>query len=166
LKSKKNLFGYPILVGDLIGYNPHHKWFGDVTLATPDGRVDGEMLKFGFGQSGGYDREGLTALLNSVAKADPHGIRCGSTVTNISLDEALIKNDDNFEKTVTLFENYFKMGGVHFQLTYVSKEELLCAKETPDDYKHLRVRVSGFSDYFVKLNESIQDDIIARTEQK
>jgi formate C-acetyltransferase len=166
LKGRRNLFGYPILIGDLIGYNPHHKWFGDVTLATPDGRCDGEMLKFGFGQSGGYDREGLTALLNSVAKADPHGIRCGSTVTNISLDEALIKNDDNFEKTVTLFENYFKMGGVHFQLTYVSKEDLICAKETPDDYKHLRVRVSGFSDYFVKLNEAIQDDIIARTEQK
>ncbi len=166
LNGKKNLFGYPILVGDLIGYNPHHKWFGDVTLATPDGRQDGEMLKFGFGQSGGYDREGLSALLNSIAKADPNGIRCGSTVTNISLDEALIKNDDNFEKTVTLFENYFKMGGVHFQLTYVSKEDLVCAKETPDDYKHLRVRVSGFSDYFVKLNEAIQDDIIARTEQK
>jgi pyruvate-formate lyase len=28
------------------------------------------------------------------------------------------------------------------------------------------VRVTGFSDYFVKLNEAIQDDIIARTEQK
>ena len=166
LKGKRNLFGYPILVGDLIGYNEHHKWFGEKTPATPDGRYDGEMLKFGFTQSGGYDREGLSALLNSIAKADPKGIRCGSTVTNISLDEALIKNDDNFEKTVALFENYFKMGGVHFQLTYVSKEDLVCAKETPDDYKHLRVRVSGFSDYFVKLNESIQDDIIARTEQK
>ena len=166
LKDKKNLFGYPILVGDLLGYNIHHKWFGDKTLATPDGRYDGEMLKFGFGQSGGYDREGLSALLNSVAKADPRGVRCGSTVTNISLDEALIKNDDNFEKTVTLFENYFKMGGVHFQLTYVSRDDLVCAKETPDDYKHLRVRVSGFSDYFVKLDEAIQDDVISRTEQK
>ena len=46
------------------------------------------------------------------------------------------------------------------------QEELIKAKSTPDDYKHLRVRVSGFSDYFVKLNEALQDDIIARTEQK
>lgn len=166
LQGRRNLFGYPILIGDLIGYNPHHKWFGDVTLATPDGRVDGEMLKFGFGQSGGNDREGLSALLNSVAKADPHGIRCGSTVTNIMLDEQLIKNDDNFEKTVDLFITYFHNGGVHFQLTYVSKEDLVCAKATPDDYKQLRVRVSGFSDYFVKLNEAIQDDIIDRTTKK
>ena len=42
---------------------------------------------------------------------------------------------------------------------------LICAKEAPDDYKHLRVRVSGFSDYFVKLNEGLQDDIISRTVQ-
>ncbi|MBQ4323905.1 MAG: hypothetical protein IJC19_08185 [Clostridia bacterium] len=166
LLGKKNIFGYPILLGDLIGYNPHHKWFGECTKATPDGRCSGEMLKFGFGQSGGYDREGLTALLNSIAAADRHGIRCGSTVTNVTLDEALIKDDANFEKTVDLFRTYFEKGGVHFQLTYVSKKDLICAKETPDDYKHLRVRVSGFSDYFVKLNEAIQDDIIARTEQK
>ena len=90
------------------------------------------------------------------------GIGCGSTITNIMIDEQLIRNDDHFEKTVDLLETYFKMGGVHFQLTYVSKEDLINAKVTPEDYKNLRVRVSGFSDYFVKLNESIQDDIIKR----
>ena len=37
--------------------------YGKNTGATPDGRRDGEMLKFGIGQSAGYDREGLTALL-------------------------------------------------------------------------------------------------------
>lgn len=108
----------------------------------------------------------MSALLNSIAKVDPNAIGCGSTVTNITIYEQLIKNDDNFEKTVDLLLTYFQSGGVHFQLTYVSKEDLICAKATPDDYKHLRVRVSGFSDYFVKLNESIQDDIIARTEQQ
>ena len=166
LKNKTNLFGYHFLIGDLIGYHPHHKYFGLQTAATPDGRYNGDALKFGRGQSRGHDREGLSALLNSIAKADPTGIGCGSTVTNVSLDEALIKNDENFEKTVDLFLNYFENGGVHFQLTYVSKDDLICAQKTPDDYKHLRVRVSGFSDYFVKLNENLQDDIIARTEQK
>ena len=166
LKDKTNLYGYHWLIGDLLGYNIHHKWFGEKTLATPDGRYNGDMLKFGLGQSEGRDREGLSALLNSIAKVDPNGIGCGSTVTNITLDEQLIKNDDNFEKTVDLLLTYFQNGGVHFQLTYVSKDDLMCAKETPDEYKHLRVRVTGFSDYFVKLNEAIQDDIIARTEQK
>ena len=166
LKDKTNLHGRHWLIGDLIGYNVHHKWFGERTNATPDGRFKGDMLKFGLGQSEGHDRNGLSALLNSIAKIDPNGIGCGSTVTNITLDEQLVKNDDNFEKTVDLFINYFKNGGVHFQLTYVSKEDLLAAKVTPDEYKNLRVRVSGFSDYFVKLNEALQDDVIARTEQK
>jgi formate C-acetyltransferase len=166
LKDKTNLFGYHWLVGDLLGYNVHHKWFGKKTLATPDGRYAGDMLKFGLGQSEGKDRNGLSALLNSISKIDPNGIGCGSTVTNISLDEQLIKNDDYFEKTVDTFETYFKNGGVHFQLNYVSKEDLICAKKSPDEYKNLRVRVSGFSDYFVKLNEAIQDNVISRTEKR
>jgi formate C-acetyltransferase len=65
-----------------------------------------------------------------------------------------------------MFETYFKNGGVHFQLTYVSKEDLISAKKNPQDYKSLRVRVSGFSDYFTKLSSVIQDDIISRTEHK
>ncbi|MDO5311740.1 MAG: glycine radical domain-containing protein, partial [Clostridia bacterium] len=91
---------------------------------------------------------------------------CGSTVTNVSLDEKLIQNDEYFEKTVDLFEAYFKNGGVHFQITYVSKEDLLNAKKDPDKYKNLRVRVTGFSEYFVNLSESIQDNIIKRTIQE
>ncbi len=163
LKDKKNVFGYQWLIGDLLGYNEHHKWFGEKTKATPDGRFNGDLIKFGIGQSEGKDREGLTALLNSVAKLDPYGISCGSTVTNISLDEQLIKNDDYFEKVVDMFEAYFKNGGVHFQLTYVSKADLLAAQKDPEKYNSLRVRVTGFSDYFVNLQESIQNDIIKRT---
>ncbi|MBQ4509485.1 MAG: hypothetical protein II984_02070, partial [Clostridia bacterium] len=166
LKGRKNIFGYQWLIGDLLGYNEHHKWFGDNTKATPDGRFSGEMLKFGIGQSEGKDKNGLTALLNSIAHLDENAISCGSTVTNISIDKALIEKDENFSKTVDLFEEYFKQGGVHFQLTYVSKDDLIKAKKSPENYKNLRVRVTGFSDYFVKLKPSIQDDIIKRTEQK
>ena len=43
---------------------------------------------------------------------------------------------------------------------------MLNAKKAPEKYKNLRVRVSGFSDYFVNLNEPLQDDIIRRTIQK
>lgn len=163
IKDKTNLFGYHFLVGDLLGYNEHHRWFGEKTRATPDGRHSGELLKFGLGQSGGRDRSGLTALLNSIAATDKHSIGCGSTVSNISIDEQLIKNDANFEKTVELFETYFKNGGTHFQLTYVSREELIAAKLEPEKHNALRVRVTGFSDYFTNLRESIQDDIISRT---
>ena len=163
--STHNYLGKKRMFGNLVGYNEHNKFFGNGTKATPDGRFDGDMLTFGIGQGGGKDREGLTALLNSVAKCDPYFILTGPSVTNIMLDEQLIKKDESFEKLVYMFETYFKMGGTHFQLTYVSKEDLLNAQKNPDQYKSLRVRVSGFSDYFVFLNKGLQDDIISRTEK-
>ena len=158
-----NYLKKPWVFGNLIGYNEHNKFFGNNTKATPDGRFDGDMINFGIGQSEGKDRNGLTALLSSVAKCDPYSILTGPSVTNVLLDEQLVKKDENFEKLVYLFEAYFKMGGTHFQLTYVSKEDLINAKKTPDKYKNLRVRVSGFSDYFVFLNEGLKDEIIQRT---
>ena len=61
---------------------------------------------------------------------------------------------------------FLKLFCVHFcrEGTHVSKEDLIIAKKSLNDYKTLRVRVSGFSDYFVLLNEDLQDDIIKRTE--
>lgn len=164
LQTKRSCFGYPIGIGNLQGYNHHHQYFGALTRATPDGRYNGEMLKFGLGQSGGYDRNGLTALLASVAKCDKYHLMSGSNVTNIYLEESLIKDDENFEKTARLLDAYFDMGGTHFQLNYLSKADLIEAKTDPEKHKNLRVRVSGFSDYFTRLSESIQDDVIKRTE--
>lgn len=158
-----NYLNKKLVFGNLVGYNEHHKFFGNNTKATPDGRFDGDMINFGIGQSEGKDRNGLTALLSSVAKCGPYSILTGPSVTNVLLDEQLVKKDKNFEKLVYLFEAYFKMGGTHFQLTYVSKEDLINAKKTPDKYKNLRVRVSGFSDYFVFLSDGLQDEIIQRT---
>ena len=151
------------LFGNLIGYNEHNKFFGDKMHATPDGRYDGDIMNFGIGQTGGKDKEGLSALLNSVAKCDSNCIMTGPSVTNLMLDEALVNNDNNFEKLVVLLETYFKNGGTHFQLSYVSREDLINAKENPENYKNIRVRVSGFSDYFVVLNENLQNEIIDRT---
>lgn len=164
--GRQSNLGYRYLVGNLIGYNQHNKWFGDTTRATPDGRRSGDIISFGIGQSEGKDREGLSALLGSVAKLNINNpVLCGSTVTNVLLDEQLIKNDDNFEKLVKMFETYFKIGGLHFQLSYVSKKDLINAQKTPDKYKNLRVRVSGFSDYFIFLNGDLQDEIIRRTKK-
>ena len=151
------------IFGNLIGYNEHHKFFGEATKATPDGRHSGDALTFGIGQINGKDRSGLTALLSSVAKYDPNCIMTGPSVTNVMLDEKIVRDDAQFEKLVKLFESYFKAGGTHFQLTYVSRQDLLNAKVDPDKYKSLRVRVSGFSEYFVTLHTALQDEIIART---
>lgn len=163
-KDKTSLFGYHFIFGNLEGYHPHHQWFGEKTKATPDGRYAGDMMKFGLSQTGGYDREGLSALLNSIAKCDKYGIITGSSsVTNISLDEKLITDDSLFLKTAKMIETYLQTGGSQLQVNYVSAEQLKQAKIMPQEHKNLRVRVSGFSDYFVNLPDGLQDDIISRT---
>ncbi len=166
LPENRHCYGRRFIVGNLIGYNEHHKWFGEATAATPDGRRNGEPMSYGMGQGDNKDREGITALLNSIAKADPKGIMTGPSVTNVLIDDQLMKNDEFFDMVVLMFETYFKNGGTHFQLTYVSKEDLIAAKDEPDKYKNLRVRVSGFSDFFVNLNDALQDEIILRTVKK
>ena len=165
-EGRTDFFGHPLAFGNLTGYNPHFAWLGVNTKATPDGRVAGAALLFGGGQSGGKDRDGPTSLLLSVAHMDPTGVMCGNSIFNLSVDEAVVQNDESFEKLVTLVETYFREGGLHIQLNHVSAEVLRAAKKDPDAYKSVRVRVSGFSAYFVGLKEPIQDDVIARTEHK
>lgn len=162
VKTKKTVFGYPVLLGDHTGYNEHFKWFGQDTKATPDGRYAGEPLHYGLSQSGGKDRNDLTALLNAISKFDVQGLS-GATVTNLSLDEHLIRQDEYFEKTVDLLETYLRNGGMQFQLNYVSREELLEAQACPEKHRSLRVRVTGYSEYFNNLARTTQDSIVERT---
>ena len=163
IKNKRTVFGYPVLLGDHTGYQLHFKWFGEGTKATPDGRYNGEPLSYGISQTNAKARNGLTALMNAISKFDIHGIS-GATVTNFNLDPSYAKDNENFEKAVCLLEAFFKNGGIQFQLNHTSRDELLCAKANPNEYQHLKVRVTGYSDYFTRLNDVIQDSIIKRYE--
>lgn len=162
-KDRTDLFGTPLTYGNLTGYNPHFAVFGELTGATPDGRVAGSALSFGSGQAFGKEHDGATSHLLSVAQMDPTGIMCGNTIMNLTVDENTVRNGESFEKFVLLIETYFKAGGLHVQLNHVSREELIAAKAKPEEYKSLRVRVSGFSATFVSLDEHHQDNVIERT---
>ncbi len=163
--GKRTILGYPVLLGDHTGYPLHFKWFGEGTKATPDGRYSGEPLSYGISQTNAKARNGLTALMNAIAKFDPHGIS-GATVTNFNLDASYEKDDECFEKTVCMLETFLKNGGIQFQLNHINGEELLRAKDAPEQYGHLKVRVTGYSDYFTRLDGAIQDSIIRRYETK
>ena len=63
--NTENYLNKKWMFGNLIGYNEHHKFFGNATKATLDGRFDGDMISFGLGQGEGKDRSGVTSLLNS-----------------------------------------------------------------------------------------------------
>ena len=38
------------------------------------------------------------------------------------------------------------------------------AQEHPENYRDLMVRVAGFTQYWVEIGKSVQDELIARTE--
>ena len=63
-----------------------------------------------------------------------------------------------------LVETYFQLGGMEIQFNVVSRKTLLEAQNSPELYRDLVVRVSGFSAYFIDLDKVTQDEIIARTE--
>jgi formate C-acetyltransferase len=55
------------------------------------------------------------------------------------------------------------MDGHHIQFNVVDRKTLEQARQYPDDYRDLIVRVAGYSDYFVDLTAELQDEIIRRT---
>ncbi len=164
LSTRRDMFGHRLLLGAMDGYNPHSVWFGELTGATPDGRLAGDPFMVGIGQSNGKDRRGLTPLLLSVAHMDPTNILTANLVFNLALDETMVKNDAHFEKTVQMLDTFLREGGTQFQLNYVSRETLLDATAHPEQYSSLRVRVSGFSAYYTRLSPLVQKELLARTE--
>ena len=66
---------------------------------------------------------------------------------------------------MALIRSYFDQKGMHMQFNVVDRDTLLDAQKNPEKYKHLVVRVAGYSALFTTLSRSLQDDIIRRTEQ-
>ena len=164
-EGRTDINGNALNYGNLTGYNIHFARYGALSQATPDGRVAGSPLLFGSGQSDGKDHEGLTSHLLAVAHMDPTGVMCGNTILNITIDEMTIRSSEGFERLVFAVETFFREGGLHLQFSHVSRDLLLAARKEPDKYKSLRVRVSGFSAPFVSLEDAIQNNVIARTEE-
>lgn len=137
---------------------------GAQTGATPDGRLSRMPVADGVSPSAGCDVSGPTAAANSVAKLD-HGIASNGTLFNQKFHPSALSGTEGLEKFVALIRSFFDQKGMHMQFNVVSRETLLDAQKHPEQYKHLVVRVAGYSALFTTLSRSLQDDIIRRTEQ-
>jgi len=141
-----------------------HVYFGSVTGALPDGRKAGEPLSEGISPVQGADRNGPTAVIKSVGKMDH--IRTGGTLLNMKFTPQVLEGGEGISKLAHLVRSYFKLDGHHVQFNVVKAETLRDAQKHPDKYRDLIVRVAGYSDYFVDLGKSLQDEIIRRTEHE
>ncbi|WP_308783367.1 glycyl radical protein [uncultured Blautia sp.] len=137
---------------------------GGQTGATPDGRYAHTPVADGVSPSAGKDVNGPTAAATSVSRLD-HFIVSNGTLFNQKFHPSALAGREGLEKFVALIRSYFDQKGMHVQFNVVDRDTLLDAQKNPEKYKHLVVRVAGYSALFTTLSRSLQDDIIRRTEQ-
>jgi len=133
--------------------------FGMFTGALPSGRKKGTPLikDVAPGSSRG---EGLTATIKSVTKFD-HSLFSNGLACTLNIDPKIAEIDDG-DIFIALLKTYFKRGGLHIQFNSISAETLIEAQNSPEIFRDLMVRVSGYSARFTDLPKAVQNDIITR----
>ncbi|MGI6070204.1 MAG: pyruvate formate lyase family protein [Blautia sp.] len=131
--------------------------------ATPDGRRAKEQLSENQSPAEGSDINGLTAMLNSVAKIPFNRITGGPL--NLRIHPSAVKGEDGLDAMCALFKTYMEEGGLQLQVNVIDAETLRAAQENPDKYRSLCVRVTGYSAFFVEMGKKAQEELIHRTEQ-
>ncbi len=130
--------------------------------ATPDGRLAGERTSYGIGASDFCTDKTLTTMLNSSAKIANDRFADGNPLM-FSIPEKLVAGEDGDKLLKNLIQGYFKNGGFHLQINVTDAETLKKAKENPEEYNDLIVRISGYSEYFNKLDDAIKNSLIERS---
>lgn len=132
--------------------------------ALPNGKKKEEkLLADSIGATPGNDVNGPTALLKSVMKGNQYLATSGN-VLQMKFSKAQFISPEGRNAFTAIVKTYFRNGGQTLQINVVSREDLINAKKCPEEYKNLIVRVGGFSEYFTRLSEPLQDNIIKRTE--
>ncbi len=144
----------------IVNINNHmNVGLGAQTCASAEGRRAGAPLANGNTPTAGNDTQGVTAFLNSIVKPEVT-LHAGYT-QNMKFSRSLFH--EARPKVEALLATYFANGGAQAMLTVVGRGDLENALKEPESYRHLIVRVGGFSARFVELAPAIQQDLIART---
>ena len=139
-----------------------HVDLGRATAASADGRRAGFPLAAGSGPAQGRERLGPTAAVLSSTTWD-HAPHLGGIAVNLKFSRP--RDASAFRaRLLDVVETYLQRGGFEVQVNVVDRETLLAAREHPEQYRDLVVRIGGYSDYFVGLSEEMQAEIILRTE--
>ena len=143
-----------------------HNFMGLVTGALPTGKKAGVALTDGsLSAMPGTDVNGPTALAMSSAKGMDTS-KFTAAHMNMKLPPDQLKTRKGRETLLNLVKTYMDMGGGHIQFNVLDTAMLRDAQKHPENYRDLVVRVAGFSAFFTRLHPGVQDEIIARTEQK
>ena len=138
--------------------------YGKKLGALPNGKRRGSpMLADSISATPGNDMSGPTAAVKSALHYDQ--VEAGSGfIFQIKFEKKAFCTEKGKESFIALVKSYFAGGGQQVTTTVVSPEDLRRAKENPEGYESLKVRIGGYSGYFTEFDPELQDNIIARTE--
>ena len=137
--------------------------YGRQTAALPNGKMKGEpLLADSIAATPGRDTNGPTAQIKSVLKYN-HNDACSGFVFQNKFEKKMFTSEKGKASFIALAKAYFAGGGQQYTVTVVSPEELIDAKEHPENHGNLIVRVGGYSDYFTNLSDELQNNVIERT---
>ncbi len=139
--------------------NSANTYLGRFTAASADGRLARVFMANAVNPSGGMDKSGPTAMLNSILKLPPE--HHAGTVQNLKLSKSLCQNSP--EKARALLDAYFMGGGTQVMINVLGRRDLEDALDHPEKYPNLLVRVGGFSARFVELEKDVQQEVLSRT---
>ncbi|NLT94390.1 MAG: choline trimethylamine-lyase [Clostridia bacterium] len=135
---------------------------GEITGATPNGRLAWTPLSDGISPTQGADKLGPTAIIKSVSKLNVEAMNIGM-VHNFKLLKGILETPEGENGLINLLRTASILGNGQMQFSYVDNEVLKKAQLEPEKYRDLIIRVAGYSAYFVELCKEVQDEIISRT---
>ena len=138
---------------------------GYFTWATPDGRRCNEPIADATSPAQSRDLLGPTAVFASSCCFD-HTKFMDGIALNLRMHPSVLSREDGIAKLRDMTKAYFENGGLECQYNVVDTDTLRSAQVNPGEYHDLVVRIAGYSAYFVELGRDLQDDIIARNENR
>jgi len=136
-------------------------YYGKDTHALPDGHRRGDPLGNSIGPRPGADKNGVTAMLKSVAKL-PLKLGLGGTTVNTLIPCSSNSSEEQKAAIAALFRAYLENGGLQAQITTASLEDMLDAQIHPELHENLIIRVGGYSALFNDCEKEMQDELISR----
>jgi len=138
--------------------------FAKMTGASADGRKAGESLAMSASAEHGTEKVSATATLKSASRLD-YTKAPGGISFILDFHPTAIAGDDGLEKLMLLLRTFFDDGGMEVGVNILSQEELRKAQKSPEQYRHIMVRVFGFSTQFISLSDELQEYVIRKAKQ-
>ena len=139
------------------------RWeFGEHTHASANGRKSGETLSQNTSATFGADKLGATGHLLSVSSF-PHTLTPNGSIVDIDLHSSAVRGENGLTALLATLKTYVGRKGLAVHYNILDTDTLKRAKENPDAYPALQVRLCGWNVLFSSLSEREKEEFIARS---